>query len=307
MYGAPPELLAEVFAELPTAFRTASRPSRWAVQRHADPFMHSFLEGPSFDRQGRLYVVDIPRGRIFRISPTGEFSLFAEYDGEPNGLRIHRDGSLYVADHRHGILRFDAESGGMETLCDKYLGRSFHGVNDLVFSSDGVLYFTDQGESDLVQPFGRVFRVSPGGEPELIKEGFPSPNGLVLTEDERHLLVAVTKGNAVWRVPLHRDGSAGRVGLFVQLSGSAGGGPDGLAMDESGNLAVAHPLGGSVWLFNPQGEPVLRVRSPAGPVTTNLAYGGFGRDTLFITESRTGSILRCRMPIPGRRLYSHSD
>lgn len=306
MYGAPPELMAEVFAELPAEFRAASQPSRWAVERHADPFMHSFLEGPSFDREGRLYVVDIPRGRIFRVSREGAFSLFVEYDGEPNGLRIHRDGTLYVADHRRGILKFDPVSAAMEAVCDGYQGRPFYGVNDLTFSAGGDLYFTDQGESDLVQPFGRVFRVRPGGEPELVKGGFPSPNGLVLSPDERHLLVAVTKSNAVWRVPLHPDGTSGRVGLFVQLSGSAGGGPDGLAMDEAGNLAVAHPLGGSVWLFNALGEPVLRVRSPTGPVTTNLAYGDDHRCTLYITESRTGSILCCRMPVPGRTLYSHS-
>lgn len=308
MFNAPPEQATEVFASLPDSLRVAERPSRWAVARHADAAMHSFLEGPSFDRAGNLYTVDIAHGRILRISPKGEFSLVAQYDGEPNGLKIHRDGTLYIADHRHGILRLRPGGATPEPVCKGPAdGGSFLGVNDLFFARNGDLYFTDQGFSDLVQPTGRVFRLRAGGALELLLSGLPSPNGLVLTADEKALLVAVTKANAVWRVPLYPDGALGRVGLFIQMSGSAGGGPDGLAMDEAGNLAVAHPLMGAVWLFSPMGEPLLRVRSCSGAATTNLAYGGVDRKSLYITESHTGTVLRCPMPVAGREMYSHAN
>ena len=76
-----------------------------------------------------------------------------------------------------------------------------------------------------------------------------------------------------------------------------------MALDEAGNLVVCHAGLGSVWLFSPLGEPLLRVRSPAGVMTTNAAYGGPGRRRLYIAESETGSILEADMPEPGRRLF----
>jgi gluconolactonase len=94
------------------------------------------------------------------------------------------------------------------------------------------------------------------------------------------------------------------VSLFIQLSG--GGGPDGLALDEAGGLAIAHSGLGSVWIFSPIGEPLYRLRSAAGLNTTNLAYGGLDRRTVFVTESASGSILKARVPVAGRALFSHS-
>ena len=73
-----------------------------------------FLEGPSFDRAGNLYVVDIPYSRIFRISSAGEWALVCEYDGEPNGLKIHKDGRIFVADRKNGLMQLDAASGKIE-------------------------------------------------------------------------------------------------------------------------------------------------------------------------------------------------
>jgi gluconolactonase len=96
-----------------------------------------------------------------------------------------------------------------------------------------------------------------------------------------------------------------RVGLFIQLSGSAGGGPDVLAMDEEGNLSVCHVRMGSVRVVNPLGEPLYRIRSCKGLGVTNLAYGGPDRRELYITEMQSGSVLRARLPVPGKAMYSH--
>ncbi len=108
----------------------------------------------------------------------------------------------------------------------------------------------------------------------------------MLDPSESVLYVAVTRANAIWRVPLTRDGHVTKVGTFIQMSG--GGGPDGLAIDEEGNLAVAHVGLGAVWLFSNRGEPMLRVNSPLGALTTNIAFGGPDRKTLYITESESG-------------------
>jgi len=93
------------------------------------------------------------------------------------------------------------------------------------------------------------------------------------------------------------------VGTFIQLTGGAG--PDGIAIDDEGGLCVAHAGLGSIWIFNRIGEPAVRVVSCRGHSTTNVAYGGPDRKTLYITESESGSILRAKVPVAGRTLYSH--
>ena len=264
--------------------------------------LDSFLEGPSFDRDGNLYLVDIPFGRIFRMSPDADFEVVAEYDGEPNGLKLHRDGRIFVADHKHGILILDPASGETAVAIDRPRHERFKGCNDLFFTASGDLYFTDQGQTGLQDPTGRLYRQTAAGRLECVLDRVPSPNGLVTNLDETILYLAATRANAVWRVPLLADGTASKVGVFVQLSGGLAG-PDGLALDMDGNLAVAHAGLGTVWLFSPLGEPVARVRSCAGAMTTNIAYGGIDRKTLFITESETGTILTAEMPVPGRPMF----
>lgn len=302
----PPETIGtEVFARLPDHLRQTSRRTSW-VEGRAHANVHSFLEGPSFDRAGNLYCTDIPFGRIFRVSPAGEFTLVCEYDGEPNGLKVHRDGRLIVADHRRGILAIDPGTGAITSLLDRAHAESFRGVNDLVFARNGDLYFTDQGQSGLQDPTGRVFKWGVDGRLTRLMDGIPSPNGLVLNREEAALFVNVTRANAVWRLPLLAGDRTSKVGVFLQLSGGLSG-PDGLALDADGNFAVAHSGLGTVWLFSRLGEPMARVRSCAGLKTTNLAYGGADGRSLFITESETGQILRARMPVAGHPMFSHTD
>jgi len=304
MFAPPQSIETQVFARLPDSFRRKDPANVWAMTNRRGIVADSFLEGPSFDRDGNLYVVDIPYGRVFRVSPIGEFALIAEYDGEPNGLKIAKDGRIFITDYRHGIMLLDPVSGRVSTVLERRWSERFKGVNDLVFASNGDLYFTDQGQTGLHDPTGRVYRLRTDGRLELIVDTVPSPNGIVLNRAEHILYVAVTRGNCVWRVPLMPDGTASKVGLFVQLSGSLGG-PDGLAMDEADNLAVAHAGLGAVWIFSRLGEPLYRVRSCTGLATTNLAYGGPDRKRLYITESETGTILVAELPVAGRTMYSH--
>jgi gluconolactonase len=120
---------------------------------------------------------------------------------------------------------------------------------------------------------------------------------------ETALFVAVTRANAVWRIPLDESGVISKVGLFVQLFSA---GPDGLALDEDGNVVVTHPGLGTVWVFSKRGEPLYQVKSCGGEMTTNVAYGGADRKTLYITDSARGNILAARMPVAGNLMYSHT-
>ena len=303
MFDPPQQIATEVFAELPEELRLDQRHSEWNEGQPGAHPGHSLLEGPAFDRNGTFYCVDVAHGRVFRVAPGGAFEVIADYDGEPNGLRIHRDGRIFIADYKHGILTLDPSTGQVTPVVERVRLERLKAINDLVFASNGDLYFTDQGLSGWHDPSGRVFRLRSDGRIECLLTGVPSPNGLVLSLDEQTLFLAVTRANAVWRVPLMRDGGVAKVGTFIQLSGGAG--PDGLALDQEGNLVVAHAGLGSVWVFSPIGEPLYRVRSCRGLLTTNAAYGGADNQTLYITEAGSGSILSARLPVPGRPLFSH--
>jgi gluconolactonase len=304
MYLAPPVLQTTVFARIPDKFRVAGRSNRWIDVQRGGAATGCFLEGPSFDRAGNLYVVDVPWGRIFRISPAGEVELFTEYDGEPNGLKIHADGRIFVADFRHGVMLIDPATRAVTPLLERNALDRFKGLNDLVFASNGDLYFTDQGLTGLHDPTGCLYRLRANGRLECLLRNIPSPNGLVLNLAENTVFVNVTRGNCVWRVPMLPDGTPYKVGVFIQLSGGLGG-PDGLAIDQAGNLAVAHIGLGTVWLFSHLGEPIARIKSCEGLATTNLAYGGAGNKVLYITESESGCVLTVPLEVAGQPMFSH--
>lgn len=306
MFAAPPEAEARVFASMPAEFDGNPDRSEWVRTQHPGRGFRAFLEGPSFDREGNLFCVDLAYGRVFRVSLTGEFELFAEYDGEPNGLKLHKDGRIFIADHRHGIMVLDPVSRKVEPYLIRGHFERFIGVNDLHFSTDGDLYFTDQGQSGVQSPHGRLFRLRANGDLDRLLSNVPSPNGLVLTGDESQVLLAVTRANAIWRVRFTPDGrTVTKCGTFIQLSGGLAG-PDGLAIDSEGNLAVCHMGLGTVWLFSRLGEPILRIRSPEGIMTSNCAFGGPENRTLYITEVETASILAVEMPAPGKPMFGLS-
>ena len=286
----PPRLIeTTIFSAMPERFRRKGVRTEWADANRPGMSTDSFIEGPSFDANGNLYVVDIPFGRIFRIAPDGEWSLVVEYEGWPNGLKIARDGRILVADYRHGIMACNAKAGRITPLLTARNSESFRGCNDLHLASNGDIFFTDQGQTGLHDPSGRVYRLTPDGRLDCLIDTGISPNGLVLDASERVLFVAMTRDNAVWRLPFMRDGSVSKVGRFCSLFGTSG--PDGLTMDGAGRLFVAHASLGHVFVFAPNGELIARIRSCAGPSCTNVAIGGAAKDRLYITESATGSVL----------------
>jgi gluconolactonase len=111
----------------------------------------------------------------------------------------------------------------------------------------------------------------------------------VLDPQEAVLFVAMTRDNAVWRMPFMKDGSVSKVGRFCSMFGPSG--PDGMTMDKAGRLFVAHASLGHVFVFAPNGELIARIKSCAGQSCTNVAIGGSNSDRLYITESVTGTVL----------------
>lgn len=294
----------EVYSALPDRFRPKGVRSAWADANRGGHAVDSFLEGPVCDADGNLYVTDIPFGRIFRITPSLEWQLIAEYEGEPNGMKRLDADHFVVTDYSNGLMRVHIATGKVEPLLERRNTERFKGINDLVFDSQGNLYFTDQGQTGLHDPTGRVYRLGTDGKLDLLIVNAPSPNGLVVSPDERFLFVAMTRGNCVWRMPLFPDGSVGKAGQFFTSYGPSG--PDGLAMDEAGRLIVCNPGLGWAWVLNERAEPVEILRSAAGASVTNVAFGGPQRRTAYFTESVTGTILRAQMSSPGCVMHSGS-
>lgn len=300
-----PELIkADVFMHMPDTFRKKQH-TAWSDANRQGAEVDSFLEGPSFDRAGNLYFVDIPFGRVFCITTSGNWELVAQYNGWPNGLKIHRDGRLFIADYKNGLMVLDPHKGQVEPLLETMYSEGWKGLNDLHFASNGDLYFTDQGQTGIADPTGRVFKLHAAtGRLERLVQNVPSPNGITLNVKENQVFVAVTRSQQIWRLPLMADGSVSKTGVAIQLSGGHAG-PDGIEMDAEDGLVVCH-LGVGIWRFDANCLPTHLVYADGHRLMTNIAFGGPERTTLYIIDSLNGDILRADMPIAGKLPFAHS-
>jgi gluconolactonase len=175
-------------------------------------------------------------------------------------------------------------------LADAYEGRRLNSPNDLVYRSDGTLYFTDPpfglpdvyDDPDKELPFSGVFCVR-DGEVVLVTDELQGPNGLAFSPDERFLYVGDWDDahKAVVRYPIGPDGRATGAGeLLCDLTGAAGEDAiDGIKVDPEGNLYVCGP--GGVWIIAPDGTALGRLELPENP--HNLAWGDADGRTLYIT------------------------
>ncbi len=221
-----------------------------------------------------------------------------------NGLKIYKDSHIFITDFKNGIMPLNSDTGEVMPFLATEGPGFFKGVKDLVFTSNGDPFFTDQGLTGQHDPTGRLFRYTVDGQLHCLLETVPSPNDLVLNLEENLVCLNVTRTNAVWRVSLLSDGGNMKVGTFIQPSGGHGG-PDGLAMDTQGNLVMVYVGIGAVWVFLGLGKPLDRIRSCEGLSTTNLAFGGPDNQTLYITDSDSGCILQCELSIADWTMYSH--
>jgi gluconolactonase len=294
---------ARRFTALPAKFRKKGR-TAWSDPNRQGAPVDSFLEGPSFDRKGNLWCVDIPFGRIFRIDPGGEWELIVQYDGWPNGLKIHKDGRVFVADYKRGLMVLDPKSGKIESLLATAFSEGFKGLNDLHFADNGDLYFTDQGQSGIADPSGRVWRLRTegknAGELQRLVSNAPSPNGITLNGKNSQVYVAITRSQQIWRLPLMAGGTPSKTGVAIQLSGGHAG-PDGIEMDAEDGLVVCH-LGVGIWRFDANMLPTDLVHAGKHHrLMTNIAFRG---RTLYATDSINGEIVTAEMPVAGKKMFS---
>src|SRR6202035_2448568 len=134
------------------------------------------------------------------------------------------------------MMELDVKAGKMLPVLTARNSESFKGCNDLHIAGNGDIYFTDQGQTGLHDPSGRVYRLSAAGRLDCLIDKGVSPNGLVLDPTGTVLFVAMTRDNAVWRLPLMKDGNVSKVGRFCSTFGASG--PDGVTIAKAGALVV---------------------------------------------------------------------
>jgi gluconolactonase len=294
MFSAPLSLTTETAYELPAYLHESGAHHPWVAAHLAGREVHSHLAGGCFDAEGRLWLADLPFGRVFRVTPTGEWDLVAKYDGWPAQLAFHYDGRLLVADQRHGVLAMNMATQKIEPFVTHHASRRFLGVSALLLSTGGTLYFSDSGLSGLTRAEGAVYRLDADGVLTCLADNLPGPAGLALADDGGALLVAMARDNAVWRLPLV-DGQVARAGRFIAMSG--GFGPAGLALDSDGNLYVAHHGLGAAWQFDRRGEPKTRIDSSRGDWITGVLRHPHQPHELYLIDAQTASVLRATMPL----------
>ena len=277
----------------------------------------TFIEGPLWRSSQALWFSDVvgnvvrqwtPDGKVIEILRPGGYegnNLPAEGFNGPNGMTADKDGAVLLCQHgNRRIVRIDRHLK-VSTLVDHFEGKKLNSPNDLVFRSDGSLFFTDppyglpKGDDDPAKElqFNGVYRLA-GGKLKAIVKDLTRPNGIALSPDEKTLYIANSdEKHKVWMCyDLAPDGSVsnGRVLADVTAEKEAGL-PDGMKVDSQGNIFATGP--GGVWVFSPDGKHLGTIKPPETPA--NCGWGDDGK-TLYIT-ARTG-LYRVKLPGAGQKL-----
>jgi gluconolactonase len=294
MMRSPLLLTAQKFATLPDEFRHTGEPSDWAKMTRPGQPMHSFLEAAFFDDNRTLWLSDVPYGRVFTIDQSGDWNVEHHIEGEPHAMRIAPDGRRIAVDYRHGLIELTGRAT-FDVLSTGLPGQAFKGLSDMAYAPDGALWFTDSGRTSLSDPTGRVYRLSKEGDLRLVLDCVPYSNGICLSPDGAWVYVAATRANQVWRFAAKLpDAGYPMVGTYLNLSGGLG--PDGLATNAMGWLAVAQAQAGRAYVFDVLGTPLAEVLLPEGLWTTSVTFHPDNPNELYIIDAQLGAVFTCTIP-----------
>lgn len=298
---------------LDPAFDSLVPPSA-QLEKLADGFQ--FVEGPLWFDAGYVWFSDV-RGNVVRQwSQDGKISEVLRpggYDGNdipegalmgPNGIVHDKDGAVLLCQHGNRQIVRISKDRKISVVISKYKGKRLNSPNDLIFRSDGSLYFSDppyglpkQDDDPKKQlKFNGVFRLEHGNLRPIIQD-LTRPNGVAFSPDEKIFYVSVSdEKRKVWmRYDVNPDGSVknGRV-FYDATSETAPGLPDGMKVDSKGNLYCAGP--GGLWVFSPEGKHLGTIKTPNPP--SNCNWGDDGK-TLYITA--VDALYRIKVSTPGEQ------
>jgi gluconolactonase len=288
-------------------------PQDATIEKLADGFQ--FTEGPLWFPAGHLWFSDVVGNVVRQWSPAGVTEILRPggYDGSdappgsyigPNGMVADRDGAVLLCQHGNRRIARITKDRQVSTHVDRFEGKRLNSPNDLVYKSDGSLYFTDppyglvgQDEDPKKElPFNGVYRFS-GGKVQVLVRDLTRPNGIALSPDEKVLYVANSdEKRKIWmRYEVRPDGTVSNGRVFYDASSQAEAGlPDGMKVDSKGNVYATGP--GGVWIFSPDGRHLGTIKPTETPA--NCGWGDDGK-TLYITAV-TG-LYRIKLTAEGKK------
>jgi gluconolactonase len=268
-------------------------PAAAKIEKVAGGFQ--FTEGPLwFKDSGNLWFSDVQGNVTRQLAPDGtvtEILKPAGYDGKdapegafigPNGMTFDKDGNVLICQHGNRRIARRNKAGVITTLVDRFEGKKLNSPNDLVFKSDGALYFTDppygltKGDEDPKKElaFNGIYRLQ-GGKLTLLNKEMTRPNGIAFSPDEKWLYVANSDAaRKTWmKFPVLEDGTLGPGRVFADVTAEQSEGlPDGLKVDGKGNVWATGP--GGVWIFNAEGKHLGSIKPTEVPATVGWAEDG---------------------------------
>ena len=287
-----------------------------------------FPEGPVCMLDGSIILVEIERGTLTRVSPSGEKSVITELGGGPNGAAVGPDGAMYICNNGginfhdiDGLLlpgesngkingrieRVNLETGASEVLFDQCDGHPLIAPNDIVFDKNGGFYFTDHGKDiERSRRLGGLYYAKPDGS-EIIEvdHGYYSPNGVGLSPDESKVYVADSYLGSLLKFDMIAPGKMQPDGLSIYNSTVISSLPknrycDSLAVTAGGKVCVATLGIGGITMISD--DDVSEFFPFPDALVTNICFGGEDMRDAYLTFSLTGTLVKCRWPEPGLKL-----
>ncbi|MFQ6029200.1 MAG: SMP-30/gluconolactonase/LRE family protein [Dehalococcoidia bacterium] len=265
-----------------------------------------FTEGPVWHgSEGTLVWTDIIGDTIWKWVPGELTSPIFSPSGHANGMTYDHQGRLIIAGWSNRTVWRLEPDGSTTVLASHYDGKKLNTPNDIVVKSDGSIYFTDptngcylvgHQDNDIQKylEFEGVFRLDPKDSSlTLLIDDMEVPNGICFSPDETLLYVNDTRRRHIRVYDVNADGGISNGRIFIEMSGSDLGNPDGMKVDSVGNVYCTGP--GGIWVMNPAGDLLGRIRIPEQ--ASNFAWGEADYRTLFVT-SRT-SVYRVKLGIAG--------
>ncbi len=257
-----------------------------------------FTEGPMWDDAGFLYVSDETINKIFRVYPDGKKSELIAL-GDPDGNTFDRQHRLIdCASVLRAIIAVTPD-GKYKVLADHYDGKKLNSPNDVIMGPDGAIYFTDPtldlvaGEKQEI-PFQGVYRLDESGKLTLLTKDLTQPNGLAFSPDGKKFYVDDSEQRNIRVYDVGPGGTLSNGRIFGEEPGGQHEGvPDGIKVDQEGNLFVTGPKG--IWVWDANGNHLGTIVMPEQPA--NLTWGDKDYRTLYITA--TTSVYRLRVQAKG--------
>ena len=267
-----------------------------------------FTEGPIWiEPEQCLLFSDIPDNKIWKLHIDGTFSVYREPSGNSNGLALDRQGHLIACEHSNRRVTRTEKGGSITVLADEYNGLKLNSPNDVVVKSDGAIYFTDPPygiqKEQQEQPVQGVYRIAPDGTEIMLVAGtFERPNGLAFSPDEKKLYIDNSEKDHYIRIfDVNEDGTLNDGAIFCDMDIDIPGHPDGMKLDQAGNIYCTGP--GGVWVIDTLGNHLGTIVTPEQPA--NCAWGDADYKSLYITA--TTSIYKIRVNIPGNKAVACNE